>query len=176
MITTCAYFGIYVDSIERASKQCEDAMEHLGFSISEIDDMNDYAKAEFEEIGDLADITNSIIAAYYRAAEYMILEKYPALGINYYVDGYCSSFDVDELEDMSEDEIREDWERALETLPYDVISEKIEWGFSREDLEELMELHRQGKHRQKIEDLLEDCNFHCERGNWHDGNYVIEED
>ena len=176
MITTCAFLGIYVDSIERASEQCEDAMEKLGFDIDEIDDMNDYAKEELQEYCDFSDITNSIIAAYYRATEYMIHQKYPTLAVNYYVDGYCSSFDVDEPEDLTEDEIRENWEHALETLPYGEISEKNEWGFTREDLETLMELHRQNKHREKIEDLLEDCNFHTECGEWHDGNYIIRED
>ena len=113
MSTTCEFLGIYVDTIERAVKECEDAMERLGFDMSEIDDMNDYAKSDFEEIGSLSDITNSIIDAYYSAAEYMIHKKYPNLTVEYYVDGYCSSFYVDEPEHMTEDEIREDWAKAL---------------------------------------------------------------
>lgn len=177
MKTTCEFLGIYPEYIEIESEKCEDAMKKLGFSIDEIDDMNDYAKQELdEEWGGMDDITNRIIAAYYRATEYMIHQKYPTLGVNYYVDGYCSSFDVDEPEDMTAEEITEDWEKALNTLPYDEIAAKIEWGFSDEDLQELMELHRQNKHREKIEDLLDDCNFHYESGEWHDGNYVIRED
>lgn len=177
MITTCQFLGIYVDEIERASEQCEDAMEQLGFSISEIDDMNDYAKQELdEEWCGLDNITNRIIGAYYRATEYMIHERYPSLGVNYYVDGYSSSFEVDDPEEMTKDEISVDWDKALGSLAYGKIAKTIGWGFTREDLETLMELHKQDKHRQNIEDLLEDCNFHTECGNWHDGIYVIEED
>ena len=76
----------------------------------------------------------------------------------------------------TEEEIRENWDGALSVLPYGEIARTIEWGFYREDLETLMELHRSGKHRKKIEDLLEDCNFHYECGNWHNGNYVILEE
>ena len=177
MITTCQYLGIYVDEIENACEQCEDAMERLGFSIDEIDDMNEYAKEELDEILHGIDgITNAIIGAYYRATEYMIHEKYPNLGVSYYVDGFCSSIDVDELEKLDEDEIREDWEHALETMNYSDIASAIGWGFYNEDLQKLMELHKQNKYREKIEDLLEDCNFHTECGNWSEGNYIIEED
>ena len=176
MITACQYLGIYVDTIESAVKECEDAMEKLGFSIYEIDDMNEDAKNELEEVGEMSNITNSIISAYYHATEYAIHKKYPNLRIDYYVNRSDSSIDVEELQEMAEDEIREDWGKALSSLPYDKIAAKIEWGFSDADLQELMELHRQNKHREKIEDLLDDCNFHYESGEWHDGNYVIRED
>ena len=175
-ITTCAFLGIYVDSIERAAATCEEAMERLGFDVSEIDDMNDYAKQELdEEWGGLDDITNRIISAYFRATEYMIHERVPSLGVNYYVNGYCSSFDVDELEQMTEDEIRADWEKALNSMTYSEIAKEIGWGFTDEDLQELMQLHKAGVCRQQIEDLLDDCNFHTESADWHDGNYEMEE-
>lgn len=173
--TTCHFLGIYTDEIECASKMCEDAMERLGFDVSEIDDMNDYAKQELdEEWGGFDDITNRIISAYFRAAEYMIHERFPVIGVNYYVDGYCSSFDVDELEQMTEDEIRADWEAALNTMEYSEIAKEIEWGFTDEDLQELMRLHKSGICRQQIEDLLDDCNFHTESADWHDGIYEEE--
>lgn len=173
-ITTCQFLGIYEEDIERAAQQCEDAMEKLGFSIDEIDDMNDYAKQELdEEWGGFDDITDRIIGAYYRAAEYMIHERFPSLGVNYYVNGYCSSFDVDEPEHMTEDEIRADWEKALSVMTYGDIAEEIGWGFTDEDLQELMRLHKAGIARQQIEDLLTDCNFHTECDAWHDGKYMI---
>lgn len=108
MITTCQYLGIYVDSIEKAAKQCEDLMERLGFSISEIDDMNEYAKDDIEDTAVFSEITNCIIRAYFSATEYMIHEKYPALGVHYHVDGYCSSIKADEPKKLTEDEIRND--------------------------------------------------------------------
>lgn len=60
MQTTCQFLGIHTEEIESAAKSCEAAMEKLGFTIDEIDDMNDYAKQELEEIGSWSDITNSI--------------------------------------------------------------------------------------------------------------------
>ena len=74
---------------------------------------------------------------------------------------------------MTGDYIREHWEEALDELTYGQIASRIEWGFTKADLETLAELHKNGIHRNKIEDLLEDCNFHYECGNWHDGNSVI---
>lgn len=175
--STCNFLGIYVDDIERAAEACESAMERLGFSLDEIDDMNDYAKQDLdEEWGGLEDITNRIIDAYFRATEYMIRDRFPSLGIHSYVNGSCSSFDVDEPEEMAEDAIRSDWETALNTMPYSTIAKEIEWGFTDEDLRELMRLHEAGRCREQIEDLLSDCNFHTECADWHDGNYIIRED
>lgn len=102
---TCTFLGIYPEYIEKASKTCEDAMERLGFSVSEIDDMNDYAKQEIDENrGGMDGITNRIISAYYSVTACMIHEKFPNLRVDYDVDGYCSFFDVDEPEKMTEDE------------------------------------------------------------------------
>ena len=42
------------------------------------------------------------------------------------------------------------------------LSHKLGWGLGKEDLLNLMELHKKNKFRKKIEDLLEDCNFHSE--------------
>ena len=42
------------------------------------------------------------------------------------------------------------------------LSGKLGWGFAPDDLMELMKLHKSNKFRNKIEDLLTDCNFHSE--------------
>lgn len=82
-----------------------------------------------------------------------------------------------EISGYDEDYIRENWQEILESeMPYDEISKEIEWGFTREDLQSLMRLHKEGICRSKIEDLLTDCNFHTECGNWSEGNYVIREE
>ena len=161
MTTACQFFRIYTDEIEDAANECEAAMEKLGFTVDEIDDMYDFAKQSFEDIGDLSDITNSIISCLFRHTETSIHEKFPNLRVDYYVDGCCSSFDVEDLPDpMTEEEIRADWEKALNNMNYGDISRTIEWGFTPEDLRELLRLHRSDTQRQKIEDLMEDCNFH----------------
>ena len=169
---TCTFLGIYPEYIESASAMCESAMEKLGFSLDEIDDMYDFAKQDFEEIGSLTDITNSVISCLFRSAEISIHEKYPSLRVDYYVDGYCSSFEVDDLpEPPTEDEIRADWQGALDNMNYGEISRTIEWGFTLEDLRELLRLYRACFQRRKIEDLLTDCNFHSFCGCLHDGDY-----
>lgn len=55
-----------------------------------------------------------------------------------------------------------DWEKALTEKPYGKIASYIAWGFTHDDLRKLAELHMAGFQRQKIEDLLVDCNFHTE--------------
>lgn len=161
MITACQLLGIYPDAIEAAVEKCEDALNDLGFDHNEINDLHDMAATELEEIGNWSDITNSVISAYFHTAKDMIREKFPKLEVEYYVNCHDSSFDVDSLPDpMTEEEIREDWETALETMTDSDISETIRWGFSPEDLRELLRLHRSDIQRLKIEDLLEDCNFH----------------
>ena len=157
------FFGIYPETIEMAAEMCEAAMEKLGFTVNEIDDMYDFAKQDFEEIGSLDDITNSIIYCLFHHTDQSILEKFPTLRVDYYVNGCCSSFDVDDLPGpMTEEEIREDWEEALNTMDYSDISGAVQYGFSPDDLRKLMQLHKADKHREKIEDLLTDCNFHTE--------------
>ena len=84
---------------------------------------------------------------------------------------------LDDSDDLDEDYIREKWQEVLESpMDYVDISRAIGWGFTHEDLETLMQLHKDGKYREKIEDLLTDCNFHTECTDWSEGNYVLRED
>lgn len=77
---------------------------------------------------------------------------------------------------FTEEYIRENWQEVLESpADYSEIAREIGCGFTRNDLEELMRLHRENICRGKIEDLMEDCNFHTESADWHDGNYIIRE-
>lgn len=61
---------------------------------------------------------------------------------------------------MTAAEVRNDWYMALETG--EVTGGKIEWGFFPQDLMVLTCIHKAGYFREKIIDLLEDCNFHTE--------------
>ena len=84
---------------------------------------------------------------------------------------------LNDAEDLDGEYIRENWEEVLESrVDYADIASAIGWGFTHEDLQELMELHKAGKYREKIEDLLTDCNFHTECADWSEGNYVLRED
>lgn len=62
-------------------------------------------------------------------------------------------------------EIRLDFANALRNVKDgSELSTKLGWGFDSNDLMELMKLHKSNRFRKKIENLLEDCNFHYERG------------
>lgn len=66
-----------------------------------------------------------------------------------------------------------DWNAALCGVESGTeLSEDIGWGFTGQDLLVLTCLHEAGLHREKIEDLLEDCNFHAENGFLREGNYT----
>ena len=70
---------------------------------------------------------------------------------------------------MTKTQIRNDWYMALETG--EATGSKIEWGFYPQDLLVLTCIHKAGYFRDKIIDLLEDCNFHTEAGLLDDQKY-----
>lgn len=60
-------------------------------------------------------------------------------------------------------EIRRDWASALRAVRHgEALSHEIGWAFSTRDIKNLAKLHKANRFRKKIEDLLEDCNFHTE--------------
>lgn len=83
---------------------------------------------------------------------------------------------IDDVSAFDEEYVRQNWEDVLgSAINYADISHAIGWGFTNEDLHTLMELHKAGKYREKIEDLLTDCNFHSECAAWSEGDYTIKE-
>lgn len=61
--------------------------------------------------------------------------------------------------------IKLDFAEALRNVKYGhELSAKVDWGFSSDELLNLMKLHKQNKFRKKIENLLTDCNFHTASG------------
>ncbi len=72
-------------------------------------------------------------------------------------------------------EIRKDFASAFDkTENGSSLSSALGYGFSETDIKNLAILHKddtEGKYREKIEDLLEDCNFHYECGKFADGEY-----
>ena len=68
--------------------------------------------------------------------------------------------------------VRSDWYEALKNVKKGTdLSSKISYVLSDEDLSELAKLHKKNKFRKKIEDLLEDINFHQESGDFANKNY-----
>lgn len=87
-------------------------------------------------------------------------------------DEYESDDEEEETFNMTEDEVRADWETALEQVECGTdLSSVIGWAFSTNDITELAKLHKANKFREKIEDLLTDCNFHYECGQFANGEY-----
>ena len=59
--------------------------------------------------------------------------------------------------------IRRDFDAALAAVDKGrELSSPLNYGFFPSDITALAKLQKAGKHRQKIENLLEDCNFHTE--------------
>ena len=86
---------------------------------------------------------------------------------------YTQLLNVLELNKIKEIvKIRKNWATALKNVKKGTeLSSKIEWRFSDKDLIELATLHKKNKYRRKIEDLLEDCNFHHECGMLNEQKY-----
>ena len=69
-------------------------------------------------------------------------------------------------------EIRNDFASALRSVKNGrELSGALGYGFSNEDIANLAKLHKANKFRRKIEDLLEDCNFHTESNDFATGDY-----
>ena len=70
-------------------------------------------------------------------------------------------------------EIRGDFAKALDGVEYgSQLSGALGYGFSDKDINNLAILHRdRPEYREKIEDLLEDCNFHKECGDFYNQKY-----
>ena len=70
-------------------------------------------------------------------------------------------------------EIRSDFATALKNCKRGTdLSHPLGFTFSSRDISILAKLHKSNKYRKKIEDLLEDCNFHEECGEFIQGNYA----
>lgn len=73
---------------------------------------------------------------------------------------------------MAAAKVRRDWDSALSGVEKGyMLSSTIGWGFTKNDIKELAKLHESGKYREKIGDLLEDCNFHSLNSYFQAGDY-----
>ena len=91
------------------------------------------------------------------------LKKCDSEEIQYFKELVGDLVDFDKC--LKEANIRKDFDCALRSVKKgSELSWLIGYRFSSDDLMQLMKLHKSNKHRKKIEDLLEDCNFHPECG------------
>lgn len=70
---------------------------------------------------------------------------------------------------------KDQWQNALKEYSSSELANRIGWEINGESLKILEELHRSNILRVKIEDLLEECNFHTERDLWIKGQYEFSE-
>ncbi len=84
-----------------------------------------------------------------------------------------SELTCSELKEAYKDAIiRKDFAAALRNVKKGTeLSWPLGFGFNDEDIIELAKLHKANKFRKKIEDLLEDCNFHYECGKFANHDY-----
>ena len=77
---------------------------------------------------------------------------------------------IDKIE--KEIDVRLNFDKALSEVEYGSdLSLILDFGFSDKDIIELAKLHKANKYRDKIECLLEDCNFHTVSKSLREGNY-----
>ena len=111
-----SYFRIYPDEIKRADEICQDVLEHLGASNSEIDRVYSEAYDNFysADLDSFGHMTNALIYFMFDSVRSLIKEKYPDVDVDIYVNGYDShlcvngmsalDFDFDGLENGEEDD------------------------------------------------------------------------
>lgn len=80
--------GIYADGINDAIDTALLIADKYNLSAMVI---HKHAEAWLCECGDFADITNSIISAYFSVTAELLSEKHPKLDIDYYVNGSLDS-------------------------------------------------------------------------------------
>lgn len=77
---------------------------------------------------------------------------------------------IDEI--AAEVNVRKDFKKAFSKVESGrELSYVIGYALGKRDLKKLAALHKEGKYREKIEDLLEDCNFHYECEKFHQKEY-----
>lgn len=82
------------------------------------------------------------------------------------------------VDELTEEYVRSHWEEALR-MAQDVseISSIVHWGLTSNDLAQLARLHQESEPRseirEKIEEFLDDCNFHGESDDFVFGNYDV---
>lgn len=95
---------------------------------------------------------------------------------------YCNdekcpeSLHNDAMEYIKEKNIRKDFRKAINSVNRgESLSSKLHYSFSPLDIYNLAMIHKNGtdKQREKIEELLTDCNFHSECGDLSKGRYDI---
>lgn len=108
-------FGIYEDEINKADEICQDVLCHAGLENRYDEMMNDALDYFYDiQLSCETNITNGLIGCMFNSTRNILMEKYPDLDVDYYVNGYDShlyvngmsadDFDFDELENSKEEE------------------------------------------------------------------------
>lgn len=101
MITTCQFLGISTEAIENIE---DEIIEELQKVDVDFEYTQDEVLESLEEIGNWKNITNSIITALCCIAESLVLGAYPEARVDWFVNSYDSSFSINNIEDLLDDE------------------------------------------------------------------------
>lgn len=101
MITTCQFLRIYTEAIENIEDEIINQLEELNIELtySMIDVLGILKKK-----GDWEFLTNSLIEVVCETAKKLVLEKFPNAEIQYDVAGYCSSFEILNINELEIEE------------------------------------------------------------------------
>lgn len=137
-----------------------------------------YSDEEFEQmttrghLNYLSEYAESF--AIHRCAELTeILSYLKELFVKYKIDLEIYNTYIDKAAIEKAVYIRTNWQQVLMNVErVQSLSDVLGYGFSKRDISILAELHKSHKElKDKIEDLLEDCNFHTEARRFSSGNY-----
>lgn len=98
METLVEFLNIETEMVEEVEYDLQETLEELGIEIEY--SMKDVLE-KLSNDGDWEYINSSLIEVIYQTAKKLVLEKFPNAEIEYEVNGYCSEFEIlniDELE------------------------------------------------------------------------------
>jgi hypothetical protein len=98
MISNLCYLGIYENAINDAIESSEELLKLFGFGVSDVVEMNEWARDYLVENGSFESITNSIICAYFSSAKAYVENVYKEVEIDFYVNGHDSHLYYDGTE------------------------------------------------------------------------------
>ena len=155
-------FYMYSEIEKKLGEYDEDGSVSYGFAMHE-SGVHDAYEAAYNT-------QNLSIHRMYRAVWGILINRH---GMNIKAGMYrIERISVESDDDLSMPQSVADWETRLAGAKHGHdISPVIGYGFTKHDIWVLACLHKEGKHRERIEELLTDCNFHAECGSFATGSY-----
>lgn len=101
METLVEFLNIETEMVEEVECDLQETLEELGIEIEY--SMKDVLE-KLSNDGDWEYISSSLIEVIYQTAKRLVLEKFPEAEIEYEVAGYCSSFEILNINELEIEE------------------------------------------------------------------------